>query len=51
MDEHSAREALLTAAELERDAVASYYAAIAAIAERVKAGAPLPECLRAKDEE
>ena len=30
---------------LEQDAIGSYYAAIAAIGERVRAGAPVPECL------
>lgn len=41
----------LTAAELEHDAIASYYAAIQAVGERVKAGEPLPECLRPRDDE
>lgn len=38
----------LSAAELEADAVASYYAAIQAIGERVKAGEHIHACLRSR---
>jgi hypothetical protein len=36
----------LSEAELEADAIGSYYAAVQAIGERVKAGEPVPASLR-----
>lgn len=48
MADHSTSEPLspLSAAELEADAIGSYYAAIEAIGERVRQGEPVPAMMR-----